>query len=309
VTPIRKAARDYLAMRRALGFALRMDGSLLLNFVSFLAREGAIHLTTDLALRWAKKPIGVQPAQWANRLALTRRFATFLSASDPYTEIPPRGLLPFRYRRRPPHIYRESEIRDLLLAARHIASSTGLHAATYSTLIGILVAAGLRINEALGLDNHDVDAREGVLTIRHSKGGKSRLVPVHRSTVCALQRYMRVRDRRSAPRSTDALFVQEDGRRLSEWAVRARFIKLSREIGLRGETDRRGPRLHDFRHYLAIKTLIRWYRRGVDVELRLPVLSTYLGHSHVTDTYWYLTAVPELLQLAAQRLETRRRHA
>lgn len=303
MTSLHKAVEDYLAMRRALGFELRLPGGMLRDFASFLKSESASHVTTDRALRWATQPVGVQPAQWANRLSVIRQFARFMSASDPRTEIPPLGLLPYRYKRKLPYIYRDDEVRALLRAARRIPSETGLRAASYLTLIGLLAVTGLRINEALGLDDQDVDLAEGVLTIRRTKFGKSRLVPLHPTTMRALKRYVRVRDRLRPPRPTDAFFVGEQGRRLTEWAVRYTFNRLSRQTGLRGATDRRGPRLHDFRHRLAVKTLIGWYRRGVDVERRLPVLSTYLGHGHVTDTYWYLTAVPELLRLAAERLE------
>ena len=306
MTLLRKAVDDYLAMRRALGFELRLAGGMLRHFASFLEQQGASHVTTDLALRWAKRPVEVQPAQWANRLGVVRRFAQFLSASDQRTEIPPAGLLPFRYQRKPPYIYRDEEIERLLRAAHRIQSSTGQRAASYSTLIGLLAVTGLRISEALGLDDRDIDLTEGVLAIRRTKFGKSRLVPLHPSTTGALRRYMRARDRILPVRPTDAFLVGEQGRRLTEWTVRWTFVKLSREIGLRGPTDCRGPRLHDLRHRLAVRTLIGWYRRGVDVERRLPVLSTYLGHGHVTDTYWYLTAVPELLRLAAKRIGARR---
>lgn len=305
MSPLRKAVEDYLAMRRALGFKLRLPAGMLREFASFLEQERASHITTALALRWAMQPAGVQPAQWANRLGVVRRFAQFLSASDRRTEVPPLGLLPYRYTRKPPYIYRDAEIRRLLHAASRIGSSTGLRAASYSTLIGLLAVSGLRISEAIALNDQDVDLAEGVLMIRRTKFGKSRLVPLHPSTTRALRRYRRTRDRIRPPglRPSAALFVGEQGRRLTEWAVRWAFNKLSRETGLRGPTDRRGPRLHDLRHRLAVKTLIGWYRRGVDVEARLPVLSTYLGHGHVTDTYWYLSAVPELLRLAAERLE------
>lgn len=274
MSPLRKAVEDYLAMRRSLGFKLRLPAGMLREFASFLERERASHITTALAVRWATQPVGVQPAQWANRLGVVRRFAQFLSASDPRTEVPPLGLLPYRYTRKPPYIYQDAAIRQLLHAATRIGSSTGLRAASYSTLIGLLAVSGLRISEAIALDDQDVDLAEGVLTIRRTKFGKSRLVPLHPSTTRALRRYLRTRDRIRPRRPSEALFIGEQGRRLTEWAVRWAFNKLSRETGLRGPTDRRGPRLHDLRHRLAVKTLIGWYRRGVDVEARLPVLST-----------------------------------
>jgi len=303
---IAKAVEEYLVVRRALGFKLELTAVLLRNFAAYLGREGASHLTTELTLRWAQQPVTAQPAQWARRLGVVRRFAEHLSASDARTEIPPVGLLPFRFRRKPPYLYSDAEIRQLLRAARGLPSQTGLRAATYATLIALLVVTGLRISEAVGLDDADVDLAEGVLTIRRTKFGKSRLVPLHSSTTRALRRYQRGRNRIHPVRTTDSFLVGEHGHRLTVWTVRWTFNRLSRQTGLRGPTDRRGPRLHDFRHRLAVTTLLRWYRRGVDVERRLPVLSTYLGHGHVTDTYWYLTAVPELLRLAADRLEARR---
>lgn len=305
MTSLHKAAEEYLAMRRALGFELRIPGSMLRDFVSFCDSQGASHITTDLAVRWATRPVGVQPVRWATRLSVARQFARFRSASDPKTEIPPLGLLPFRYQRKAPYIYRDDEVRQLLRAARRIPSKTGLRAASYSILVGLLAVTGLRISEALGLDDQDVDLGEGLLTIRRTKFGKSRIVPLHSSTTRALRRYLRTRDRVHPVRASDAFFVGEQGRRLTECTVRWTFNRLSRQVGLRKPTDRRGPRIHDFRHRLAVKTLIGWYRKGVDVERRLPVLSTFLGHGHVTDTYWYLTAVPELLHLAAERLAPR----
>jgi integrase/recombinase XerD len=305
MTSLHKAVEDYLAIRRALGFKLRLPGSMLRHFASFCESTGASHITTDLALRWATQSVSVQPAQWATRLSVVRRFARFMSASEPRTEIPPLGLLPFRYHRQAPYIYRDDEVQQLMRAARRIPSKTGLRAASYSNLIGLLAVTGLRINEALRLDDHDVDLASSLLTIRRTKFGKSRLVPLHPSTTRALRRYVSTRDRIRPLRPSDAFFVGEQGRRLTEWTARWTFNKLSRQVGLRGPTARRGPRLHDFRHRLAVKTLIGWYRQGVDVERRLPVLSTFLGHGHVSDTYWYLTAVPELLRLAAERLEVR----
>jgi integrase len=305
MTPVVKAVEEYLALRRALGFDLQRSARILRGFARYVEQQGASHVNTELASRWAKLPTEAQPAWWASRLGVIRRFAQYLSASDPRTEIPPMGLLPFRYRRKPPYLYSDGEVRALLSAASRITSPTGLRAATYSTLIGLLAVTGLRISEAIGLDDRDVDLVDDVLTIRRTKFGKSRLVPLHRSTTRALRRYARLRNRIHRVKACNGFFVGERGRRLTQWTVRWTFNKLSRATGLRGPTDRRGPRLHDFRHRLAVKTLLRWYRRGVDVERQLPVLSTYLGHGHVTDTYWYLTAVPQLLRLAAQRLEAR----
>jgi integrase len=305
MSPLRQAVDEYLALRRGLGFPLRQPGAMLHQFAAFLERAGAPSITRELALRWAQLPAHAQPAQWASRLRVVRRFAQFWSASDPRTEVPPLGLLPHRYGRTPPYIYTEGEIRRLIAVARQLPSATGLRPATYATLLGLLAVTGLRISEALALDRADVDWSEAVLTIRRTKFGKSRLVPVHPSTHRALRRYTRLRDRVYPKPTTESVFVSERGARLTAWTVRYTFNQLSRRMGLRGPADRRGPRLHDLRHRLAVATLLRWYRAGVDVERHLPELSTYLGHGHIADTYWYLSAVPELLRLAAARLEAR----
>jgi integrase len=303
MSELRKALEEYLAVRRALGFKLRLCGSLLHRFVAFAEQEGASFITTDLALRWATQPQNAQPAQWGNRLGMVRQFALYLQAADPRTEIPPEGLFPTGYPRKEPYIYSDSEISRLLQAAQRLQSLKGLRAATYSTLLGLLAVTGMRMCEPIALDRDDVDLESGILTVRKTKFDKSRLIPMHSTTQKALQQYVRLRDRICPQPQTLGFFVSERGTRLTEWAVRWTFVKLSRQIGLRGPDDSHGPRLHDFRHGFAVGTLLAWYRAGVDVERHLPELSTYLGHAHVSDTYWYLTATPELLQLAARRLD------
>ncbi len=300
---LRQSLEEYLTVRRALGFELRLPGAALAQFVDFAEREGASFITIDLALRWAQQPAGVQPARWATRLSMVRHFARYCCAADPRTEVPPDGLLPHRYRRKPPYLYNETEIDRLIAAARQLPSPTGLRAVTYSTLFGLLAVTGMRLSESFGLDREDVDLSRGLLTLRHTKFGKSRWVPVHRSTQHVLQKYQRRRDRLYPHPKDPSFFLAERGTRLTDSAVRATFIKLSHQIGLRKLSDRRGPRLHDLRHAFAVRTLLGWYRAGLDVERELPKLSTYLGHAHVRHTYWYLSAVPELLQCAAARLQ------
>jgi len=300
---LRKALEEYLAVRRALGFKLRLAGAALEKFVSFLDQERAAVITTELALRWAMQPAEVQPEQWANRLSMVRGFALYRSGTDPKTEIPPQGLLPYRYRRKRPYIYNDSEIRQLLKAAERLPSATGLRAKAYSTLFGLLAVTGMRISEVIGLDDGDVDWADGVLTVRESKFGKSRLVPMHPSTRGALRQYARSRNRIYPKPKSQSFFVSDRGVRLTDCTVRWTFVRLSHQIGLRSPSDRRGPRLHDFRHRFAVQTLTDWYRGGVDVEKHMAELAAYLGHAHVTDTYWYLTATPELLRLAATRLD------
>lgn len=305
MTTLGRAVEDYLALRRALGFAQKEDAPQLRAFARFLEGHGASHITVHLAMRWAQlSPAG--PARWATRLGWVRRLARHVSAFDAKTEIPPHGLLPSAHRRKQPYLYTDVEVRELLAAAQRLPSRTGLRPASYSTLIGLLAVTGLRVSEVIALDDPDVDLADGVITIRRTKFRKSRLVTVHSSTVEALRRYVFLRDKACPLRATDAFCVGEIGRRLTKSVIEWTFAKLSRQTGLRRPADRRGPRLHDLRHRLAVTTLIRWYRSGLNVEAQLPVLSTYLGHVQVSDTYWYLTAVPELLRLAADRLEHRR---
>jgi integrase len=242
-----------------------------------------------------------------------RRFAAWRSATDPQTEVPPQGLLPFRHRRCPPYIYSDQEIERVVAEAARLPSSTGLRARTYSTLFALLSATGLRLSEALALDRDDVDLPGGVLRVRRAKFGKSRFVPVHVSTRDALREYARDRDRLLRRPTTPAFLVSERGTRLSGWNARRTFVRVSRAVGLRPATDGdrhgHGPRLHDMRHRFAAARLLAWYREGKDVERELPKLSTFLGHVHVADTYWYLEAVPELLRLATDRLVRARRAA
>lgn len=305
MTSIRKAVENYLAMRRALGFKLRIQGAALNQFVAFLEKEKAFFITAGLALRWAKQSPDVNPAQWAKRLSFVRGFARYWSATDPRTEIPPKGLLPHRYKRTAPHFYTDEEIERLLEAARHLPPSTPLRRWTYPTLFGLMAVTGMRVSEALALQQNDVDLNAGILTIRLTKFNKSRLIPIHPSTCEALRRYARQRDRIYTPRADTPFFVSRKGTALPDYMAQRTFAKLSLQIGLRKTSDRFGPRLHALRHRFAIKTLMDWYRSGVDVERQLPVLSTYLGHANVTGTYWYLTAVPELLTLTVTRLEKR----
>lgn len=301
-----RALEEYLATRRSLGFTLRLPASALRNFVAFMADRGAPYITTELALRWAKQPRDVQPSTWSWRFAMVRRFAVWQAATDTRTQVPPNGLLTHRYRRKPPYIYTDEEITRIIVATAKLPSAVGLRAQTYSTLFGLLAVTGLRVNEALGLDCRDVDLDQGILTIRRAKFGKSRLVPLHPSTRDALIGYAETRGRMLATPMTRAFFVSERGTRITEWSTRYSFAKVSRQIGLRSSTEGgrhgHGPRLHDMRHRFAVRTLVEWYRAGLDVEREIPKLATYLGHVHINDTYWYLEAVPELLELATERL-------
>ena len=301
------ALEEYLNVRRALGFKLQNSGGLLKRFVSYAEREGTSSITTEVALRWAMEQKKCQPAQWANRLSTVRIFARYMKALDPGTEVPSQGLLPYRFRRTQPYLYTDEEIARLIQAARKLPSPLGLRAVTYSTLFGLLAVTGMRMSEPIALDRDNVDLSPGTLTVRGAKFGKSRIVPVHASTLEALRCYHGLRDR-VCPRAK-SFFASEGGARLTACSVRWTFVRLSRQTGLRGPAEAHGPRLHDLRHRFAVQTLLGWYRAGLNVEQHLPELSAYLGHAHVNDTYWYISAVPELLQLATLRLEDKGRKA
>jgi integrase len=307
MSTLHDALTEYLATRRALGTQLRWPESSLRNFVDFVEAESAEFLTTELALRWTFKPMGVQRATYAGRLAIVRAFAAWLQAMDARTQIPPRGILPTRQCRPVPHIYTDTEIADLMAAAGKLRSRSGLRSATFRTLIGLMSSSGLRPGEAIRLDIGDVDLVSGILTVRESKFGKSRFVPLEESARTALAAYSAFRDTVLPRRATPAFLVTQQGARVTGHMARRTFADLCKAVGLRSVTRPRragrGPRLQDIRHTFATRRLIAWYRAGVDVDRLMLRLSTYLGHVSVVETYWYIQAVPELLQLATERLE------
>jgi len=303
---LRQAVQEYLTMRRSLGFKLYKAGKLLPSFVKFMEGHPASYITTKLALTWAQQPLRAQPVEWAKRLSMVRLFARHRSATDPRTQIPPQGLLPYRPKRAQPYLYSTKEIRALLRAALSLPDRGGLRPWTYHCLLGLLSVTGMRVGEARNLELRDVDLRTGVLTIRSGKFGKSRLIPIHVSTCRVLADYLARRKRWGTARPvTSYLFVSDRGTQLHDRRIHQTFCSLSRQIGLRSPTDSHGPRLHDLRHRFAAMTLLRWYRSGKDVEPKLPFLSAYLGHACFRDTYWYLTAWPELMREAMSRLERR----
>jgi len=295
---------DYLALRRRLGFGLVTQGRMLLAFARHAGRvapDGP--LTVELAVQWATTSCRSRdPSAAARRLDVVRGFTRHRALFDPTTEVPPLGLLGPRYRRKPPHVYSADEIAALLRAAAELRPRGGLRPRTFVTLFGLLAATGLRVSEARRLTCCDVDLVAGVVTVREGKFRKSRLVPLHPSAVAALRRYEADRDRRAAPRS-ESFFRTERLAVLSRMAVQMTFAKLRRRLGWTAEGRARLPRIQDLRHAFVVRRLQRWYEQGADVDRRMAHLATYLGHAKVTDTYWYLTAVPELMALTARRFE------
>lgn len=306
---LRQAVHEYLSMRRNLGFSLQDTGRGLLDFVAYMEQHRASYITQALALDWAQQPSNVQPAYWARRLSFVRGFARYRSATDPRTQIPPQGLLPFHPKRARPYLYSDDEIERLLYAALKMPCRYErglLRPWVYYCLFGLLSVSGLRLGEARNLELQDLDLKAGVLTIRGAKFGKTRLVPLHASTCQVLRKYIARRNRHWTQRPVSSyLFVSSWGNRLDSGDIHRTFYTLSRQIGLRGPSDSRGPRIHDMRHRFATNTLLQWYRSNQDPERRLPILSAYLGHVHVADTQWYLSGSPELMREAMRRLEHR----
>lgn len=297
-------AEEYLDYRRRLGFRLCSEGKMLLAFARHADRAGHLGpLTTELAVGWARLPAGATPLYQARRLQVVRGFARYRAIFDPATEVPPEGLLGPAQRRVTPHIYSDAEVSALLAAARRLRSPTGLRPQTYATLIGLISCTGLRVSEVLRLSRADVDPAHATLTIRETKFHKSRLVPLHLTALQALRAYGRFRDGRHPIPRTDAVFVSERGTPLAYSTVRITFRKLRAHLPAPPRPEGRAPRIHDLRHTFACRRLLCWYAEGADLDHAVLALSTYLGHAQVSDTYWYLTGIPELLDLAAARFE------
>ena len=301
MSPPAAALADYLAVRRAMGYKLERAGKLLAQFVCYLDAADITTVTVEHALAWATLPADGSINWWAHRLSVVRGFATYLATIDPVTEVPPSDLLAYRKRRATPFLYSDDDIAALLAATQTLSSP--LRRATYHTLLGLLVVTGMRIGEAIGLDRSDVDVRAGLLMERQAKFGKDRQLPLHASTTQALTRYLTYRDRLFPQPETTAVFISTAGTRLRYCNVHWTFQKLIDHAGLEPRSSSCRPRIHDLRHSFAVHTMLEAYRRAADVQAHLPLLSTYLGHVHPANTYWYLSAAPELLALAGQRLE------
>jgi integrase/recombinase XerD len=301
---LRTAAQDYLAMRRTLGFKLTSQGRLLLEFIDYCEQHRLDHVDADAALRWATNPPrgGHDRVYHARRLMVVRIFARHLAAIDPATEIPPPDVLPYHYRRVTPHVFTTDEIDKLIGAATRLQPA--LRAATWRTLLGLLAVTGMRISEACNLNVDDIDEDSGVVRIVNTKFNKSRQVLLDPTTLDALADYRRQRRRLCPSATTPALLINSYGGRQQASDAPRTFRELVDTAGIVSRSGQRRPRLHDIRHSVAVWSLMDWYRDGGDVQARLPLLSTWLGHIDPKSTYWYLQAVPELLALAAQRLET-----
>ena len=294
----------YLIIRRSLGYRLRANERILRKLVAFAEQQGAEHISTDLFLRWKRVSGSANRHTWAQNLAMVRLFAQWLHGIDPKHEVPPKGLIPRQNRRPKPYIYSEDEIRRIVEAAAELPSFNGIRELTYPALFGLIAVTGIRISEALSLNTRDVDLETGVITIQHGKYGKSRELPLSADATARLTGYARERDRHFGCRP-QPFFVSDCGGRIGDNTARCTFAAVCQNIGLRraqrpGRSGR-GPRIHDLRHTFAVRTIINWYRTGKDPAQEMIKLTSYLGHADPADTYWYIEAVPELLELASRR--------
>ena len=299
---LREALQQYLSLRRALGFKLKTTGRLLGQFVDYLEAQRATTLTVEHALAWATLPASASTTWHAIRLSMVRGFAAYLHGLDATVAVPPADLLRHGNDRVTPYLYSGTEIRALITAAS--ALRPAFRAATYQALIGLLAASGIRIGEAIALDTDDLDPADGgQLLVRRTKFGKDRLVPLHPSTTQALADYLTLRDQRHPHPRCPALLVSTVGTRLHHSNIGLVFNRLTAQAGITRRSATCRPRIHDVRHSFAVATLTDWYRTGADVPALMPRLATYLGHTDPKNTFWYLSAAPELMALAGQRLD------
>lgn len=295
------AADDYLRVRRALGYKLERQGRQLAQFIAYLDEAGATTVTIEHAIGWATLPAAATSSYWCDRLSIVRQFARYLQTIDPACEVPPKGLLPYRRERPIPFLFEPADIERVMRAARGLRGE--LHAATTQTLIGLMAVTGIRIGEAIGLDRDDIDRHQQLIRVIDGKFGKSREVAVHETTITALDRYAELRDRVCPRPQCDAFLLSRNGTRLLYQCVHLVFKRLVRATGLEDRSPRSRPRPHSLRHSFAVNTLRDWYSSDVDVQARLPLLTTHMGHVTPASTYYYLTAAPDLLALAARRLQ------
>ena len=308
-TSLQARVERYLLERRRLGFSLRSPAYSLRSFVRYLQAVGHRGpLTMEVMADWARRDShgSSDPHTWARRLKHLRSFTRWLQQFEPRTEVPDNTIFGCLPERQAPHIYSQPEIVDLLAAARRLGPASTLRGIVFETLFGLIASVGMRISEALSLRNEDVDLRRGMLTIRQAKFGKSRQVPMHPSTVEALRHYRWTRDLAGESAAPDAaFFVGTRGRRrglpLGTRQVHRVFVDLRQQLGWCNRGTHHAPRIHDLRHTFIVRRIVQWQAQGVDVDQAMLSLSTYVGHASVSNTYWYLSAVPELMAVAAGR--------
>lgn len=296
----------YLAIRRSLGFELRTDERVLRRFIEHADKVGTDYVSSEIFIGWRSSFGEANQHTWSRRLGMVRIFAQWLHGIDHRHEVPSVDLIPSRRRRKSPYIYTQDEIRSIVETASTLPATNSIRSLTYPVLFGLIAVTGLRISEAISLDSNDVDFETGVLTLRKGKLGRARLIPVSTTTTLKLAAYAKERDR-LLERCSQPFFVQDHGERVTDCSARYNFASVCQALGLRERQifnkHGRGPRIHDMRHTFAVRTMLNWYRSGMDPTREMIKLTTYLGHASPEHTYWYIEAVPELLALASERAE------
>lgn len=298
--------RRYLQIRRGLGYDLSTTERVLKRFIAFAESEDATHITSKLFMQWQLHFGSANKSTWSRRLGMVRKFATWLHSFDPRHEIPPQALIPSNYKRKQPYIYTKDEIKRIIETAATLPSKNGLREITYPTLFGLISVTGLRISEAISLNDKDVDLENGIITLHNGKNGHSRILPVLKCTESHLKEYVRKRNRLYG-KIPEPFFISDQGKRLTDCTARYNFATICKTIGLRPEQRFNkhgvGPRIHDLRHTFAVNVMLDWYQTGKNPDQEILKLITYMGHKLPSHTYWYIEAVPELLELASKRAE------
>jgi integrase/recombinase XerD len=297
-----KRIEDYLIYRHSLGFDLSIESGLLRQFAKYADKtEPHDQLTVELAVAWAKISKRATPITWGRRLEVVRGFVQYCRRFEPSTEIAPVDLFGPPHRRLVPHIYSEAEIVALMEATTQLTPPDGLRPVTCRTIFGLLASTGLRISEAIKLNREDVDFNNSVLTIREAKFHKSRLVPFDQSVNLALRTYARKRDRLCSPTEGNQFFLFDDGKPATQRSIRYALRQLCQRLDWHPRGDYKYHRLQDMRHTFVVHSILHFYDQKIDIDHAVAALSTYVGHAHVVDTYWYATAIPDLMNIAAQR--------
>lgn len=304
---IHEGVADYVAMKRAMGFSFYYQELKLKSFCKFLKAKKRKRFTAELAKTWALEGRKRPDSLSSGKLSVVRAFAVYWQSIDPHTELWPENLWPIRYKRKNPYIYNRAEIHKILKGCEELEPEGSLHPLTFSTLFGLIATCGLRLSEAVELQKQDVDLKNGVITIRRTKFNKTRILPIHPTTVKVLANYVVTRNRffenyLSKHVRSEHFFISNNETPIANGVAEWTFNKIALQCGIRKES-RKGPRIHDLRHTFVVNSLEDCFRQGKDVETLLPVLSTYMGHAQPGSTYWYMTITPELMSLASERLD------
>jgi integrase len=299
---MKQQVQNYLSYRRSLGYQLHIEGQELLKFGSYVdSKKHRGPLTEDIAIEWAKSSKKASRFTWARRLEIVRCFAKYCCITESDTQIPGKGIFGKAHRRNVPYIFTKHEILQILDSTKYLVPEGGLRPISFSYLFSLLYVTGLRTSEALNLLPQDVDLIQGILWVRDTKFHKSRLVPLHKSTIQALANYCQLRSKYVPQSKLRSFFIIDDGKPITLRAVEYAFIKIRRLLGWDVKFKNKMPRVYDLRHTFVCNRLLSWYEQGVDVQNVIPYLSTYIGHVKVSDTYWYISAIPQLMEIVSDR--------